>query len=271
VNASSFDLNSAGTITDIGDIAVTGLASFNAGANAITLGDGAVTTNFGSVNLIGGAVTVTEDSSTELAGKNIASSLDFTSAGAMLIDEIDSSGIVTLNVGGNDIKVKAETTEQKATEFHFTARNVGDSTKAFRPVGVNGGITTIFANSVSNVITLIGDRFVFAGGFTGTFIQVEIQRSNGVDRGRLIRTEGESAIDAALFDPSVTMFSILDPGLLLPTDQLEEDEDEDVAQGWNIEDKLQQNEAGQWELQGSSEMFDFSDKMDDELTLSSNQ
>ena len=76
VSAASLSLTSNGPITDADGAAidVTGLATLNAGNNAITLGDQAAdSTHFGSLNLTGGAVTVSEDSETVLAGVSAAS------------------------------------------------------------------------------------------------------------------------------------------------------------------------------------------------------
>src|SRR5439155_1143355 len=76
----------AGSITDAAatTLAVTNNATFGAGSSAITLGDDAGdTTNFGSLTFTGGAVTITEDSASVLAGSNSATSLALTSAGSI--------------------------------------------------------------------------------------------------------------------------------------------------------------------------------------------
>ncbi len=107
VNASGFfTLTSAGTITDAAatTIAVTGLATLNAGANLITLGDQAGdTTNFGSLDLTGGAVTITEDSGSLLAAVS-AASFTLTSAGNVTQSgAVAVTGLTTLAAGTNSI------------------------------------------------------------------------------------------------------------------------------------------------------------------------
>ncbi|MEX2170666.1 MAG: hypothetical protein WD851_15225 [Pirellulales bacterium] len=108
VTAASFNLTSAGAITDaVGTtINVAGLATLNAGANPITLGDNAAdVTNFGQLNVTGGAVSITEDSGTALTGVN-ATSLSLTSAGAITdaaATTISVTGLATLNAGANAI------------------------------------------------------------------------------------------------------------------------------------------------------------------------
>lgn len=104
--ATSLNLTSAGTITDAPNttINVTGLANLNAGANAITLGDNpGDSTNFGSLNLKGGAVTIAEDSSSELAGVD-ATSLALNSNGAITDSgNVSVTGAATLNSNGGAI------------------------------------------------------------------------------------------------------------------------------------------------------------------------
>lgn len=104
VIANTFSLTSAGAITDATDISVVGAASFNAGSNDITLGDNSNdTTNFGTLNLTGGNVTVSEDSATVLAGVN-AASLNLTSAGSITdLADIIVSGAARFNAGSNAI------------------------------------------------------------------------------------------------------------------------------------------------------------------------
>ena len=108
VAASTFTLTSAGEITDADDttIAVSGLATLNAGANAITLGNHTDDeTDFGSLNVTGGAVTISEDSDTQLAGTSTVASLDLDSAGA-IGDDVDDA---TADVVADSITLTAAT------------------------------------------------------------------------------------------------------------------------------------------------------------------
>ncbi|MDZ7686790.1 MAG: hypothetical protein U5O39_18990 [Gammaproteobacteria bacterium] len=105
---SALTVTSGGAITDSAttSFAVTGLATFNAntGASAITLGDNANdTTNFGSLDLTGSTVTVSEDSASTLAGLSV-DSLDLSSTGA-----IDDAAGTTLTATGN-VSLSAGTT-----------------------------------------------------------------------------------------------------------------------------------------------------------------
>ncbi|MCP4045859.1 MAG: filamentous hemagglutinin N-terminal domain-containing protein, partial [Gammaproteobacteria bacterium] len=94
ISANSLTVTAGGSITDNAGttLAVTNQATFDAGANNITLGDdGSDTTNFGSLNVTGATVTITEDSATELAGSNVTT-LNLTSNGA-----IAQSGLLTVS------------------------------------------------------------------------------------------------------------------------------------------------------------------------------
>jgi len=87
-------IQSGTAITDSGNLAIAGTASFSAGDNSIiTLGDAdGEETNFGSLSLTGGTVTVTEDSATDLAAGSITS-LSLNSAGNIT----DSGALVVSN------------------------------------------------------------------------------------------------------------------------------------------------------------------------------
>jgi len=112
VDVESLRLTSAGPITDATDVDVAGEAVFDAGDQAITLGDGPNdTTNFGSLQLLGGDVTIFEDSGTHLTGVDVES-LRLTSAGPITdATDIDVAGeavfdagdqAITLGDGAND-------------------------------------------------------------------------------------------------------------------------------------------------------------------------
>src|SRR6185503_8856893 len=94
-SAGSLSLTSGGAISEAAGttVAVTNNASFAAGTNAITL-DG--TNNFGSLTFHGGAVSIVEADTTQLAGASTASSLSLTSGG-----EITEGISGTLSVTGN--------------------------------------------------------------------------------------------------------------------------------------------------------------------------
>ena len=95
-SAVSLSLTSAGAITDASDadVDVTGAAAFTATGD-ITLGDEANNIdNFGTLTFTGAAVSISEDSDTELFGVSSAGSLELTSAGA-ITDASDADLSVT--------------------------------------------------------------------------------------------------------------------------------------------------------------------------------
>lgn len=91
----TLSVTASGTITDSGNVSVTGNATFAAGAGAITLGSGGETTNYGSLTFTTtGAVTIQEDSQTDLSGTLTANSLTLTSSAA-IVDAPGTSLTVT--------------------------------------------------------------------------------------------------------------------------------------------------------------------------------
>ncbi|MES2924057.1 MAG: autotransporter domain-containing protein [Verrucomicrobiota bacterium] len=186
VTATSLNLTSAGAITDSAGavISVNGLATFKAGANEITLGDSATdTTNFGSLNLAGGAVTVAEDSSTLLTGV-AATSLNLTSAGTITDSAgtaINVTGLATLDAGANAITLGDSATD--TTNFgslHLTGGVVAiteDSGTLLASVSAttytltSAGAITDSAGTVTNVsglATLKGTSIVLGGASNST-------------------------------------------------------------------------------------------------------
>ncbi|MDZ7686794.1 MAG: hypothetical protein U5O39_19010 [Gammaproteobacteria bacterium] len=173
VSASSLDLTSNGAITDSAttSLVVTNTATFNAGSNAITLGDNAGdTTNFGSLDLTGSAVTVSEDSASQLDGLSVTS-LDLTSTAGITdgaTSTLTASGNValtagtTISIGGDDDTVNfgsvtlngtmVSLTEDDGTQFTGTssastsltltsAGDITDTTNASLTVGGNAALS----------------------------------------------------------------------------------------------------------------------------------
>jgi hypothetical protein len=153
VGATSLNLTTVGTITDVANTAinVAGLANLNAGANAITLGDNAGdTTNFGSLNLTGSAISITEDSSTELAAVS-ATSLTLNSNGAQTdTGNINVTGLATFNASGNSITF---------------GNNLGENTN-FGTLNINGGAVSINEDSSMDLVgtNVLGSAALSATG-----------------------------------------------------------------------------------------------------------
>ncbi|HWP94477.1 MAG TPA: filamentous hemagglutinin N-terminal domain-containing protein, partial [Gammaproteobacteria bacterium] len=194
VSATSATLTAGGDITDAAGtaIAVTGLATFNAGVNAITLGDdGGDVTNFGSLSLTGDVVTVTEDSATELANTN-ATVLTLTSGGAItqtatttIFVSIDTTlaaapgADITLTEAGNDFAAFTVVAGQDVTVVDSDAITLGTATT---PFGITGNLTVTSTGNINtaNDVTAggaatlvsngsditIGDTLTAAGGAT---------------------------------------------------------------------------------------------------------
>ncbi|MBP85524.1 MAG: hypothetical protein CMJ64_02220, partial [Planctomycetaceae bacterium] len=77
LSSATLSVSGVTSITDDGDLTVSGLAAFAAGTGFITLGSGAETTNFGSLEFnSAGAVVIAEDTATVLSGTSTAASLD---------------------------------------------------------------------------------------------------------------------------------------------------------------------------------------------------
>ena len=155
-------ITAGGNITDTSGatMAVTGLATFDAGSDDITIGDDD-TINFGSLNLTGGAVTVTEDSSTLLTGV-IADTLTLTSAaeiedattitvtglaifdaGAFDITLGDGDGADTTNFGSLDVTgAIVSITEDSATTIAGVAAGTSFLLTSFGAVTQTGAIVT---------------------------------------------------------------------------------------------------------------------------------
>ena len=153
VNATSLNLTSDGAVTDATgtNLTVTGLASIDAGGNLIVLGDdGTDVTNFGSLDVTGGTVTITEDSDTSLTAVN-ATSLDLTSDGT-ITDAIGTTVTVTgqasIDAGGNSILLGDD----------------GTDVTNFGSLDVTGGTVTITENSDTELSNLSATDLTLSSG-----------------------------------------------------------------------------------------------------------
>ena len=138
--ATALSVTAAGTITDAvgASLAVTGNATFNAGANAITL-DNAAANNFGTLTFTStGAVTIVENSGTNLLGASTADSLSLTANG-IIQDDAGATLAVTNNAtfiaGANAITLN-----------NAAANNFGTLTFT------STGAVTIVENSGTNLL-----------------------------------------------------------------------------------------------------------------------
>jgi filamentous hemagglutinin family protein len=194
--ANSLTLTSAGSITDAAgtSLTVTGAASLS--GTSITLGDNAGdTTNFGSLTFSSaGAVSISEDSETILAGTNTADSLTLSSAGT-ITDAADTSLTVTnaASLSGTSITLgdnAGDTTNFGSLTFSAagavniiedsdtvlagtnTAGSVGLTSAG--ALTVNGSVTTtngsitLTADSLTNNATISNG----GGGSTGNIVLV---------------------------------------------------------------------------------------------------
>ncbi len=144
----TFTVGSTGAITDSGNVSVTGLGTFTAGAGAanITLGD-ASTADFGSLDVTGATVSVVEGSAMTVVGAT-ATTLTLTSNGTM--DDTGAlavTGTTTLSSSGNTI-----TLDTAANDFGTVVVNGGGiasvtDTDDIVLGGTGAAATTITVNS----------------------------------------------------------------------------------------------------------------------------
>ena len=166
VAAGSLNLTTNGEITDSSgaNIGVAGLATLNASGNAITLGDnGTDVTNFGSLNLTGTVINITEDSGTVLAGVTGATSFTLNSNGAITdTGNISVSGLATLNSNGNSITLGdavGEVTDFGSLNFKGGAVSISE----------DSGMNLVGANSASSA-TLAANGMLTDTGATSVII-----------------------------------------------------------------------------------------------------
>ncbi len=183
ITAGSLSVAAVGDITDNAGttLAISNAAALNAGSNAITLGDDASdTTNFGSLNVTGGTVTITEDSATVLAGSNVAT-LDLTSSGSITqsgILTVSGASTFTVRTASSDILLSGAANDFAGAIIFATSgsgsiqnlalRNVNNgaaSVLSTLPSGLNDQ-TLIFDNIAIDLpaTTLTGNLTLTAGG-----------------------------------------------------------------------------------------------------------
>ncbi|MBI3268847.1 MAG: filamentous hemagglutinin N-terminal domain-containing protein [Planctomycetes bacterium] len=194
--AATLTMTSNGSITDNAatTFAVAGAATFNAGANDITLGDnGADVTNFGTLNVTGANVTLTEDSATIFTGTNTATgNLTMTSNGSITDNAATNfavTGLATFNAGANDITLGDDVND--VTNFgslNVTGVNVTvteDSATVFTGVNTATGALTMTSNgsitdNAATTFAVTGTATFTAANGLGTFFDITLG-DNGAD------------------------------------------------------------------------------------------
>ena len=188
--ASSLMLTSSATITDgtDGDIAVTGNASFT--GTTITLGDSTGnTTNFVSLTFSGTAVTISEDSDTELAGSSTASSLMLTSS-ATITDGTDGDIAVTGNASFTGTTITLGDSTGNTTNFvslTFSGTAVTISEDSDTVLAGSGTATSLVLTSSSTITDITAGNISVTGNasFSGTAITLGDDPSNTTNFGSL--------------------------------------------------------------------------------------
>jgi len=210
VSAASFSLNSNGAITDSNGaiLSVTGLATFNAGTNAITLGENpGDSTNFGSLSLTGGVVTVTEDSSTLLNNVS-ATTLNLTSSGAIQ-DVAGSSTVVSglATLTGSAISLGGATSNTTFGSLNFTsAGTVSLQLDASTTItGANTGSTvslnTTGTSTLATGSTLTGTSLTVAGGTLSL-------SGNNLSNSMAVGVSSGATLNLSTFDETVGTFTL---------------------------------------------------------------
>lgn len=178
---SALTVVSSGAVTDALSTAiqVEGLATINAGTNAITFGDSPTdTVNFGSLSLTGGAVTISENSATVLQSVS-ASTLNLTSAGSITDSgNVSTTGQATLNGTSIVLGGAGETTSFGSLNFNstgavdisldantsITGSNSGFSvtlgTSGISSFASGATLNTASLNNASGNLTLSGNNLV---------------------------------------------------------------------------------------------------------------
>ncbi|HJN08928.1 MAG TPA: hypothetical protein QF564_09580, partial [Pirellulaceae bacterium] len=211
LSSATLSVRGVTSITDDGDLTVSGLADFAAGTGFITLGSGAETTNFGSLtfNTVGAAA-ITEDDSTTVSGASTAG------AGLTLVSADDVNLNNTVNVTGNTSVTAGTTTggidvNAKLTgsgTIHLDAADEITVDAAIDPTTVtleaDDDITINAAVSATNLITVSagqdGSGSVVISG-TGSLLAdnvgntADVTISTGVTTGNVTLTGTTTADD----------------------------------------------------------------------------
>ncbi len=154
-------------------LGVTGLASFNAGSSAISL-IAASSLNFGSLTVVGGSVTVFEDSATVLAGSNSASSLSLTSAAG--ITDTSTSLSVTNNatLSGTSIAIGGAGATTNFGSLTFTSAGAVTVQEDSSTVvtGVNSALSLSLTSTAGITDTSTSLAVTNNASFSGTSIDI---------------------------------------------------------------------------------------------------
>jgi len=194
-----------GAITDSGDLAVGGLASFN--GTSITLGGLGKTTHFGSLTFQAtdpaGAVTIQEDSAMLVAGGTTAGgSILLTAAGVLTVSSpvASAGGAITLAAtggSGSHLVVNAAVASSGGDIMLHAGRNVTGNASGQISSGVGGGDITIHADYDgigAGTIQLAGDIIGGTGDLTFTLADCDGALDGDIVSGGNLVKNGSGAL-----------------------------------------------------------------------------
>ena len=193
VSAATLDVTAGGAIADTGaTLSVTGAATFNAGANSVILGD-ATTANFGSLNITGSTVTVSEGGSTQINAVTASGSVNITSSGLLTVSgNVSTTGSSTVDLTGAGVTV--DTGVDVTTASGQLTVNAGANTLTLSDsTGTDDRSTLTTTNAAISITAdsiVIGetdtsdtDQVVAGGGNTITISNSSASRTIGLGGG----------------------------------------------------------------------------------------
>ena len=170
ITATSLDLLTTGAITDSGAVSVNNLAKFNSTGNAITLGDG-TTASFGSLDFAGSTVSITESNAMVIEESQATGALSLVAGGSITqTGAIDSISTSSFNAGAHVITLTQANDFAGAVSLSNTGDNLVQVKDAnaidLGTVNVGGDLTVTSTGTItdSGAVTVIGKATLVSGG-----------------------------------------------------------------------------------------------------------
>ncbi|MDG1138156.1 MAG: filamentous hemagglutinin N-terminal domain-containing protein [Opitutales bacterium] len=166
LSAASLSATSGGEVTDSGTLAITGATTISASGQDITLDEAAST--FGTLELSGANVAVTENAATDLGASTVSGTLSISSGGAVTDSgTLSINGATTISSSGLNI-----TLDQAASSFgtlELTGADVAVTENAATDLGAStvSGTLAITSTGVvtdSGTLTISGATTISASG-----------------------------------------------------------------------------------------------------------
>ena len=218
-------VTAGGAITDSGSISAAALTTTSDGGTVLDAGHSV--SQFTATNTTSGNITFTNTGTLAVAATNAAGDVTITNNGDVLLGLVSASGNtvnITASGSGADILNNNGSTNVQSSIVNLTANSrIGSS--ASEPItldiDVSGEVNLKFSAAEAFIKNLHQTAVTVTGG--GSVVDLVGSAIAGAGKAQDTELASVGFVDWSLFSEDLSLFGVVEPGIKLPKDQIEDD------------------------------------------------